>query len=144
MPCVNIQIDPLVGPTLEIGISPPASQVPAGQPRPQIRWFKAIADTGCTHTSIHASVATTCGLAAIGKGTVSTPAGVQAVNHYFGDVYIRSLINWAANFEWQFGDRGLVEMVQKNPNFDILLGLDILNLGIFTTHGGLKQATFCW
>jgi hypothetical protein len=47
-------------------------------------------------------------------------------------------------FDWQFGDRGLFEMINQNPNFDVLLGMDILNQGQFTTNGGLKQATFCW
>ena len=144
MPCVNIPINPLVGPTLEIGIALPLSQVPAGQPRPQIRWFKAIADTGCTHTSIHTSIATTCGLNVIGKGNSSTAGGNRAVNVYFGDLYVRSQIAWVTPFEWQFADRGLVEMVHQNPNFDALLGLDILNLGTFIMHGGLKLATFSW
>jgi Aspartyl protease len=143
MPCITIPINP-IGPILEIGISSPASQLTSGSAKPQAIWFKALADTGCTHTSIHASVAQKSGLKVIGKGGAQTPGGNTAVNVYHGDLFIRSLISWSSNFDWQFADRGLVEMVNPNPNFDALLGMDILNLGTFTTHGGLKVATFCW
>jgi hypothetical protein len=143
MPCINIPIE-AVGPTLDVGISPPTSLVAAGTPAPKITWFKAIADTGCSHTSIHTSVATACGLTVAGKTGVTTPAGNVAVNLYLGDLYLRSMISWTTPFEWNFASRGLLEMVHKNPAFDILLGMDILNQGTFFTNGGLRQATFCW
>ena len=143
MPCINLPINP-IGPTLDIGISLPLSLNPAGAAHPQISWFRAIADTGCSHTSIHSSVATKCGLAVLGKGGARTPGGNTVVNIYHGDLLLRSLIGWISPFEWRLSDRGLVEMVNQNPDFDALLGMDILNLGIFTTNGGLKQATFSW
>jgi hypothetical protein len=143
MPCINIQIDP-VGPLLDLGIAAPTSLISAGTPPPKITWFKALADTGCSHTSIHTSVAAACGLTVMGKSGVTTPAGNVAVNIYHGDLFVRSLLGWVSPFEWKFGDRGLVEMVHKNPAFDILLGMDILNQGMFATNGGLRQATFCW
>lgn len=143
MPCINIQIDP-VGPLLDLGIAAPTTLLAAGSTPPKIHWFKALADTGCSHTSIHTSVATTCGLKVLGKSGVTTPAGNVAVNIYHGDLFFRSLISWITPFEWKFEDRGLCEMVHKNPAFDILLGMDILNLGAFSTNGGLRQATFCW
>jgi hypothetical protein len=143
MPCINIPINP-IGPTLDVGIAFPTSLVTAGGSPPAITYFKAIADTGCTHTSIHSSVATTCALQILGKNTVSTPSGQAAVNVYHGDLFLRCLIGWTASFEWKFPDRGLVEMLHRNPGFDILLGMDILNLGMFSINGGLRQATFCW
>jgi hypothetical protein len=143
MPSINIPIE-AIGPAIDIGICAPASLVAPGSPSPAITWFKGIVDTGCSHTSIHSSVATACGLKVMGKGGVTTTARNVAVNIYHGDLFLRALINWATPFEWNFNDRGLLEMVHKNPAFDILLGMDILNLGVFTTNGGLKQATFCW
>lgn len=143
MPCINIQIDP-VGPTLELGIAAPSSLASAGSAPPPITWFKALADTGCSHTSIHTSVAAACGLQVLGKSGVTTPAGNVAVNIYHGDLFFRSLISWQSPFEWKFADHGFCEMVHKNPAFDILLGMDILNQGLFVTNGGLKQASFCW
>jgi hypothetical protein len=143
MPCINFPIDP-IGPTLDIGISAPGSLLAAGTPAPRITWLKGIADTGCSHTSIHASVAAACGLIVMGKSSANTPAGTVAVNIYHGDLFLRSLLSWTSPFEWKFNDRGFLEMKAKNPAFDVLLGMDILNLGAFSTNGGLKQATFCW
>lgn len=142
MPCVNIPINP-VGPVFDVGVSRPSFQLPQGQ-KPPIHWFKALADTGCSHTAIHSSVATKCGLGVIGKIGVSTPGGNRAVNQYYGDIHVRSVIAWTLPFDYVFNDRALNEMYNQNPNFDVLLGMDILNLGLFVVHGGLKAATFCW
>jgi aspartyl protease len=144
MPCINLPLNPGVGPALDLGISSPASLVPQGQPKPPVVWFRAIADTGCSHTSIHSSVAQKCGLKVMSKGAARTPGGNVAVNIYHGDVWLRSLISWTSPFEWCFADHGILEMVNSNPDFDALLGMDILSQGIFTTNGGLKQASFCW
>jgi hypothetical protein len=143
MPCINIQINP-IGPVLEIGVSTPVSLNAAGAAAPPITYFKALADTGCSHTSIHSSVATACGLKVMGKSGASTPAGNIAINIYHGDIFFRSLIGWKTPFEWAFNDRGLCEMVHKNAAFDILLGMDILSTGLFVVNGGLRQASFCW
>ena len=143
MPSVSLPIS-AVGPTLEIGIATPASLLAADAPKPQIQWFKAIADTGCSHTSIHSSVAAKCGLKVLSKTTATTPGANVAVNIYHGDLFLRSMVSWITPFDWGFGDRGFVEMVNPNPNFDALLGMDVLSFGVFVVNGGLKQATFSW
>lgn len=143
MPSILLPLDP-IGPTLEIGISAPASLLPQGSPPPTIHWFKAIADTGCSDTAMHSSVAAQCGLQIIGKATASTPGGNPAINIYYGDLFLRSLVSWQSPFEWPFRDRRFAEMVQKNPNFEALLGMDILSMGVFVTNGGNKQASFSW
>ena len=66
------------------------------------------------------------------------------MNIYHGDLVLRPLISWTTPFEWKFQDLGFLEILHKNPSFDILLGMDILNQGVFSTNGGLKQATFSW
>jgi hypothetical protein len=145
MPCINIPIEPL-GPTIDVGIAAPSSLAMDDDevPPPTITWFKAIVDTGCSRTSIHSSVAAECGLQVMGKGTVATTAPQVAVNVYHGDLFLRCFIGWETSFELKFPDRGLVEMLHKNPAFDILLGMNILNRGVFSANGGLRQATFAW
>lgn len=143
MPCINLPVDANVGLRLDLGISPPSSLVAQGSPAPPVFWFRAIADTGCTRTSIHASVAAKCGLKVISKGTAKTAGGNVPVNIFHGDLFVRSLINWMTPFDWKFADRGLMEMVNSNPDFDALLGMDILGMGTLTTTG-LMRATFCW
>jgi len=66
------------------------------------------------------------------------------VNVYHGDLFLRSLVAWTAPFDWKFPDHGFIEMVNSNPNFDALLGMDIFNQGVLVVNGGLKQATFSW
>ena len=142
MPCIAIPIDP-IGPVLEIGIAAPRSQLAQGAPPPQIHWIKAIADTGCSHTSIQTSVAAKIGLNIVSKGSASTPGGNVAVNLYLGDLFLRPMIG-TRPFEFRFGDRGLSEMVNPNPHFEALLGMDILNFGVFVVNGMTTEATFCW
>jgi hypothetical protein len=143
MPSINFPIGPH-GPTLEIGISAPESLQAAGSPPAQKFWFKATADTGCSHTAIHSSVAQKCGLAVLSKTLVATTSGNVTVNVYHGDLYLRSLVAWTLPFEYVFNDQPLSEMLNANPNFDALLGMNILSQGTFVLNGGFKQATFSW
>ena len=122
---MTLPINPQIGPILDLGISCPESLVAPGAAAPQVFWFRAIADTGCTRTSIHSSVAAKCGLKVMSKGTASTPGGIVTVNIYHGDLVVHSLISWITPFDWRFADRGIMEMVNPNPDFEALLGMDI-------------------
>jgi hypothetical protein len=142
MPCINIKIEP-TGPIIELGISAPSSQIPTGGIDPPIQWVRAIVDTGCSHTSIYSTVAQRCGLSIVSTGSAQTPGGVVATNIYHGDLVLRPMVG-SAPFEWRFHDIGIVEMVSPNPDFEALLGMDIICQGIFVTNGSVKLATFCW
>ena len=77
------------------------------------------------------------------RSAARTPGGNVPVNIYHGDLFVRALFNWVTPYDWPFADRGLMEMVNANPDFDVLLGMDILGLGTLTTTGFI-HATFCW
>jgi hypothetical protein len=141
MPCITFPIDP-IGPVLEIGIAPPRSLLAPGSPPPPITWIKAIADTGCTHTSIQTNVAGACGLGVVGKTTITSTTQMAPVNIYLGDVFIRFPMG-NTFFEWIFNDRGLLELLHPSPNFSALLGMDILSQGTLHMNGLTKQATYC-
>jgi len=141
MPCITIPLDPL-GPIIEIGISLPGG-FPQANPAPPIQWIKAIADTGCTHTSIHHSVAAKLGLKVLSKGIANTANGPAAANIYHGDMFLRPQIG-GKPFEWRYADRQLLELAQNHPKYDALLGMDILSDGLFSVNGALNCATFCW
>lgn len=111
MPSILIPISP-AGPALDIGISVPASITAPGA-APNVQWFKAIADTGCSHTAVHSSVAAACGLNIIGKSMATTPAGAIAINNYHGDLYFKSMVSWTIPFDWAFNDRTFGEMLHK-------------------------------
>ena len=141
MPCITFPIDP-IGPIIEIGVSQPRSQIAQGTPFPQITWIKAIADTGCTNTSVHTSIAAACSLNVVGKVPVASTMQTAAANVYLADVFIRFPIG-TSFYDWQFADVSMLELLHPSPNFKALLGMDILNQGAFFINGGMKQATFC-
>ncbi|MFO1157302.1 MAG: hypothetical protein U1E60_00530 [Reyranellaceae bacterium] len=140
MPCTNFPIDP-IGPVLEMGIAPAASLRSRDAP-PPILWFKALADTGCSDTSIHTSLAVRCGLQIISTGAATTPTGILPVNLFHADLFLRA-VGWEAEVQRPMHDRTLVELTHGDPTVDVQLGMDILNLDVFTTNGGTRQSTFC-
>ena len=143
MPCILLPIDAL-RPTIEIGIAFPASLVPAGSARPAITWIPAIADTGCSHTSLHGDVCAAAGLNVIGKGITHTANGPVNCNRYLGDMFIKVPFPNGTVFEYPFRDRMFVQLMQKIPQFDALLGMDIFTMGTLHINGHTKNATFCW
>jgi hypothetical protein len=143
MPCTTFTLDPTLGPVTEIGISAPASLQAAGAPAPAITWIKAIADTGCTTTSIFSGVAKNAGLIVTGKTNVISTTHTLAANVYLGDLFIRA-VYMGGNHEFPLPDRQFVELLQSNPNFDALLGMDVLQLGTFVVGGHAGIATFAW
>jgi hypothetical protein len=142
MPCLNLPIEP-VGPVIELGISAPLSQQTQGSGSLPVQWIRAIVDTGCTHTSLHSSIAHGCGLSAISKGSANTPGGNVITNIYHGDLVLKPLIG-NSPFEWRFPDWQIIEMVSPNPAFDALLGMDLIRSGLLTINATIGVATFCW
>ena len=143
MPCISFPIDIVVGPVLEIGISSPLSLATHGAPPPQIHWFKALADTGCSHTSIHSDVAAKAGLTVISKALVKSTTHSVAVDVYLGDLFLRVTMGTRV-FEFPFRDRSFAQLLNASPSFDALLGMDIFSYGTLVINGDLRQATFCW
>jgi hypothetical protein len=144
MPCITLPIDAGLRPNLELGISAPLSLQPAGAPPPIIHWISAIADTGCTNTSIYTSVATAAGLRVMGKGLVNTANGPVQCNRFLGDLFVKVPLANGTGFEFFFRDRLLSELMAKIPQCDALFGMDMMTMGTFHVNGITKNATFCW
>ena len=109
-----------VGPLVEIGLAAPAALAKAGNTPPIKHWFKAIADTGCNHTSICSSLALTAGLPIIGKTQISSATETVEAYQYLGDLFFRCQVN-GRNLEFPFSNRMLLELKIQHPNFDALL-----------------------
>lgn len=144
MPCITLPIDPILGPTIEIGISAAAALRNAGAGAPAITWIKAVADTGCSHTSIYTDVAVAAGLKVISKNQVNTPAGPVGCDMYLGDIFIKVPLPNGHIYEYGFPNRGISQLIAKLPGVDALLGMDMFNLGTFHVNGITKNAMFCW
>ena len=144
MPCITLPIDLSGRPILEVGVSPSRSVLPQNAPAPTIHWVRALADTGCTHTAIHTSVATTAGLGIIGKVPLTSSTQSVAVNLYFGDLFIRVPLSNGGSYDWRFSGRQFTEMLQPHAHFEGLLGMDIFSFGTLHVNGLTRNTTFCW
>jgi hypothetical protein len=142
MPCIHAKIEP-IGPIVEFGISTPSVVITPGIPGPPIQWMRALIDTGCSHTSIHSSSAGKCGLNVISKGNVITPTAITPVDIYLGDAILRPIVG-GRPFEWRFISHRFNELLHPNPNFEVLMGMDIIGQGTLVVNGGMQVATFCW
>jgi hypothetical protein len=144
MPCVILPLDPTLGPLIEFGVSFPSSLLKAGAPHPKIVWLKAIADTGCTRTAIHTTIAAACGLVVRSKSASNAAGGPLSSNVYHADIFLRVPLTTGQIVEHPFRDRMILELPIKLPEADALFGMDILSLGTFHVNGLTKEAAFCW
>jgi hypothetical protein len=144
MPCITFPIDPAIGPVVDIGIALPNSLATQGAPPAPIHWVKAIADTGCSHTSVHTSVAAGVGLPIIAQANVqSTTQNAVPANVFLVDIFLR-VNSGGSVFEWAFRDRPVLELLRASLTHEALLGMDLMGTGTFNVNGLLKMATFCW
>lgn len=143
MPCITFPIEQ-IGPVLEIGISKATSLLAAGEAQPPIIWAKAIADTGCTTTSIHTDLAARAGLQVIAKGTVNSTTHTVPVNVYLGNIYLKWKLLNGSEINMPFPDVQLLELKQCSANHEALLGMNLMGMGHFTVNGLNRMATFCW
>ncbi len=146
MPCIQLPIDSSNRPIIESGISAPSSLLPAGASRPPIYWIKALADTGCTNTSVHSATAIASGLKILGKapGQINTAAGPVNCNVYHGDLFVKVPMQNGTVFEYPFRDRGIIELACKIPDVEALLGMDMFSLGTLHINGITRTAMWCW
>lgn len=92
--------------------------------------FKAIWDTGATHTAISSQVASQCNLQPVSRVKVSTASGNHVTNVYFVDVV---LLN-----EVIFRDVRVTEAILAD-DIDVLVGMDIINQGDFAVTNRDKR-----
>jgi hypothetical protein len=142
MPCVNFQIDPCIGPLLDLGISAPLSLTASGV-QPLICWIKAVADTGATNTCISPSAIARVGLPLTGQAQVGTVNEIRTANVYSADLFLRCTFAGKSS-EFPFRNVAVTELIAPSPKNDALLGMDILRLGILVANGQTMTGTFCW
>lgn len=92
---------------------------------PVVKW-KAIWDTGATVTAISYRVIETLGLIEFGKDVIQTANGKIITNTYLIDLWIEGKIMMR---------NVLASCADIQDDFDVLIGLDIINKGEFSlTH----------
>lgn len=122
--------------------TPAAAAAPATPPHPPVLLNGALIDTGASITSVTAAVAARANLPLIGKHPLGTAGGNVNANVYVADLAIPlgPLPPAAAGSQifvpqlnaYTFENMILMEFVCNSPNFNMLLGRDILCQGILT------------
>jgi hypothetical protein len=143
MPYLSFNNEP-IGPVISVGVSSPKSLLAPDASSPQIYWFRAIADTGCTNTSVSQNVINTLGLKSISKAQVTSTTQMINANVFLGDVFLKASIVSSGQIDWAFPNRFLLELIHQSPHFDVLLGMDMLEYGVFSMDGPGKAGTFSW
>ena len=117
--------------TRDVGIG--TARAPDEAP-PPVRTYSAIWDTGATHTNITAKVVSECGLTPTGVADAIGVHGGKLTNTYLIDVYLPNLVV----------ARGLqvIEAESLPGPDDVLIGMDIFNLGDFAVSNYRGKTTF--
>ncbi len=145
MPCLSATFNPTIGPLLSVLIAPAGTLTPKanGGGGPKVGACILLIDTGADITCLAPDVAAKLGLQLLGKRDVGHAAGSAKVNTYLADIGI------------PFGDptKGaqthiaekitVMEFSGGNPNFQGLLGRDLICLGLFSIAGWDNRYTFC-
>jgi hypothetical protein len=142
MPCITLPYDPTVGPLFSLGIAQPLSSLsdPSSQ---KITWLRGLIDTGCSNISIAPAAAKAAGLPIIGKHPVASTTQTIESDLFLGDLFI-PFADPADKFHHYFRDIRFLEFRFGNVAFDILVGRDVLSVGLFQLNGQTKQFTFAW
>ena len=145
MPCLSAIFNPTIGPLLNVFIAP-AGTLKAkanGDGQPHVGYHSLLIDTGADITCLATQVAAGLGLRSIGKRNVGHAAGSDEVNPYLADIGI------------PFGDptKGVQTFVIENmtvmefggahPNYQGLLGRELICRGQFSMAGWDNRYIFC-
>lgn len=103
-------------------------------PPPSIRTYSAIWDTGATHTHITTRVVRECGLAPSGVADSTGIHGGKLTSTYLIDVYL-------PNYVVARGVQAIEAESLPGPD-EVLIGMDILNLGDFAVSNYRGKTTF--
>ena len=143
MSCLSATFNPAVGPLLSVLIAPTGTLKPKanGGGGPHVGAYNLLIDSGADITCLTTQVAADMKLQLLGKRDVGHAAGSAKVNTYLADIGI------------PFGDptKGayiaekitVMEFGGGSPNFQGLLGRDIICLGQLSISGWDSRYTFC-
>lgn len=146
MPCLSVQFNPAVGPILSVVITPGgvvkaatiAGQVPEGRPT------NLLVDTGADITCISPKVASDLKLRSLGKKPVQVPTGPGTCNTYMIDLGVPFGDPFKGAETLVMDNLLVMEFLGANPNYDGLLGRDILGRGFLTMAPFDRRFTICF
>ena len=102
--------------------------------QPQISQFDAIWDTGATNSCVSQAVISACGLAPVGMAQVHNAQTTTIEEAFSVNIYLPNGVGFS----------GVRVTRAKIPGADVLIGMDIINMGDFavTNVGGVTKCSF--
>ena len=134
MPSIRKSFDPRIGPIITFGIAKPNPSAKPRQPalHTEALGVSALVDTGAARTCVTEQIARKAGLRVMGKTSISSVHGTEDANVYLADILLfvdlredGGVVPLPGCFTTNVP---LVEFVTNSPNFDALLGRDLLCL----------------
>lgn len=106
-------------------------------PPPDVKSFRALYDTGATHSAISPRVVEALGLASIGTATVGTAKGSHETTTHLVNIGLPNKVMF---------QMVRVTMAELDTKIDVLIGMDILGEGDFaiTNFQGKTMFSFCY
>lgn len=97
---------------------------------------KVLFDTGATGSAIISRVAKDLNLIPISQSQLQTASGLSTVN-----IYEINLLLPLPTTEMTFGGKVKVSEIADNNNFDVIIGMDIIRMGVLIVSS--NTFTFC-
>lgn len=144
MPCLTNHFDPAIGLIVNLGIAKPATvKSPVGGKTPTVTLCQALVDTGADVTCVSPQIAQAVGLQVVGKRQMGSSTGICLVNTYLADILLTFGDPTAGAPSLVKDSMTLMEFQPNNPNFQALLGRDVLCGGLLSMAGWDKRFTIC-
>ena len=141
MPCVSSSFNPAIGPVIPVGLALPDHL--RANAKPIVHTCNALVDTGAARTCVSSKTAMEIGLQAMGKTQMSSASHTVAVNVYPTNLHF-FFGPPDKGMEYRIGNIALMEFRNAPDAYPVLLGRDILALGLFQMSGADNRFILCF
>ena len=115
----------------------------AGGAKPKMGYFPLLIDTGADVSCISPQLTAQLGLRSIGKRSVSVPTGTATANTHLVDIAIPFGDPTKGADTMVLDNITVMEYLGNHPQYQGLLGRDIINRGLFSIAGYDNRFTIC-
>lgn len=137
MPSISNQFDAEGRPLMRIAITDCGS-IPG-----RTSWRMGLIDTGANLTGIAPSIVFSLRLSPVGTVGRASSTHSGNTNLYLGDLHI-SYLRDGVETHYTFQDLHFNDFLTPHPNFEVLIGRDVLSKGVLVVDGPAKQLSFRW
>ncbi len=137
MPIISNQFDPQGRPLIRIAITN------CGSMPGRTSWRMGLIDTGANLTGIAPSIVSSLGLSPVGTVGRASSTHTGHTNLYLGDLHIPYLRDGVETHH-TFKNLYFNDFLTPPPDFEVLIGRDIISKGVLVVDGPAKHFSFQW